>query len=155
MTDVVSKKVRSKMMAGIKGANTKPELIIRKELFARGYRYRLHYKKLPGRPDIVLPMYRAAIQVHGCFWHKHDCHLFKWPSSRRDFWHKKLNGNVVRDKKTIEDTLTQGWRVLIIWECVLKGKERHPLGKTINAIEEFLKGTEPYRELSSIIPDNV
>ena len=93
MADVVDRKTRSRMMSGIRGKNTRPELLIRKGLHARGFRFRLHDKRLPGKPDLVLPKYSAVIFVHGCFWHGHDCHLFKWPQSRREFWRKKITRN--------------------------------------------------------------
>lgn len=135
-------------MSGIRGTNTKPELAIRKELFARGYRYRLHDKKLPGKPDMVFPKYRAIILVHGCFWHRHGCHLFKWPSTRPEFWRNKINGNVERDKKQEKEILDQGWRILIIWECALKGKEKRTLDEVASISEEFLSGKETYREIT-------
>lgn len=121
MADVVDKKTRSRMMSGIRGKNTKPEVMIRKGLFARGLRYRLHGKGMPGRPDIVLPRHDCLIFVHGCFWHQHDCHLFKWPSTNKQFWRKKLGGNKSRDEKTEQKLLDEGWRVLTIWECSFRG----------------------------------
>ncbi|WP_092129826.1 very short patch repair endonuclease [Polaromonas sp. YR568] len=121
MTDVVSPQTRSAMMSGIKGKNTKPELIIRKALFAAGYRFRLHRKDLPGRPDIVLPKRRIAIFVHGCFWHLHqNCSLSKLPATRADFWKKKLEGNVYRDEQAIYALQKMGWRVLTVWECFIR-----------------------------------
>jgi DNA mismatch endonuclease (patch repair protein) len=124
MTDVVSPEVRSRMMTGIRSKNTRPELLIRKCLHGRGFRYRLHDKRLPGKPDIVLPRYRAVILIHGCFWHGHDCHLFKWPSSNEIFWREKITKNKTIDEQTEADLLISGWRVLTIWECALKGKNR-------------------------------
>lgn len=124
MPDVVSAQVRSRMMAGIRGKNTKPEILVRKALHQAGFRYRLHVKHLPGKPDIVLPKYRAVIFVHGCFWHGHDCHLFKWPRSREDFWRRKLSGNKAGDARHLIALRKAGWRVLVIWECALKGKTR-------------------------------
>ena len=101
MVDVVSKEKRSKMMSGIRYKDTKPEIIIRKALHAKGFRYSLHNNKLPGKPDIVLPKYNAIIFIHGCFWHQHNCHLFKWPSTRPEFWQNKISGNKERDKQNI------------------------------------------------------
>lgn len=124
MADVVTRKKRSEMMAGIRGKDTRPELFIRKRLHARGFRYRLHDKKIPGKPDMVFARYKAIIFVHGCFWHRHDCHLFKWPKTRQDFWTKKINGNLKRDKDNIVRLKDAGWRVLVVWECALKGKHR-------------------------------
>lgn len=115
LVDVVGKAKRSEMMAGISGKNTKPELKIRKALHGKGYRYRLHEKTLPGKPDIILKKYNAVIFVHGCFWHKHDCHLFKWPSTRPDFWEHKITGNTKRDKKVNKQLDELNWRRLTVW----------------------------------------
>lgn len=118
MADVVTPDKRSQMMAGIRSKNTTPELKVRKWLHARGYRYRLHKKDLPGTPDIVFTKRKLAIFVHGCFWHKHEnCHLVKIPSTRREWWQEKLERNAVRDKLSIEQLEKLGWKTLIIWEC--------------------------------------
>lgn len=111
-------------MAAIKGRHTKPELLIRKALHAAGLRYRLHAKHLPGKPDLVFPRHRAVIFVHGCFWHEHDCHLFKWPTTRTDFWREKIGRNVVNDERATRSLLESGWRVALVWECALKGRTR-------------------------------
>jgi DNA mismatch endonuclease (patch repair protein) len=124
MVDIVSKKTRSRMMSGIRGKDTKPELLIRSGLHKRGFRFRLHYGQLPGKPDLVFPKYRAIILINGCFWHGHDCHLFKWPSTRTEFWRNKITSNQVRDERNIAACRGQGWRTLVIWECALKGKVR-------------------------------
>jgi len=121
MADVVDAATRSRMMAGIKGSNTRPEIQTRKYLHARGYRFRLHRKDLPGRPDLVLPKYRAAVFVHGCFWHAHEgCRFFRIPSTRRAFWEDKLLGNRKRDERDVAELLARGWRVAVIWECGLR-----------------------------------
>ncbi|SOC89897.1 T/G mismatch-specific endonuclease [Ensifer adhaerens] len=112
------------MMSGIRGTNTRPELQVRKALHAAGFRYRLHERKLPGKPDLVLPKYRAVIFVHGCFWHGHGCHLFRMPSSNSVFWQEKIAGNVARDKVAVDRLRESGWRVATVWECALKGKTR-------------------------------
>ncbi len=143
MADIVSKKKRSEMMAGIRGKNTRPELLIRKGLHARGFRFRLHDKKLPGKPDLVLPKYRAVIFVNGCFWHKHDCHLFKWPKTRADFWRTKIEGNVANDLKAAHLLEQKGWRILTIWECALKGKTRLSPDKVIAQAAEWLRSEQP------------
>lgn len=122
MADIVDSKTRSRMMAGIKCKNTKPEILLRKALHARGYRFRLHNNKLPGKPDIVLPKYKTVIFVHGCFWHKHDCKYFKWPNTRPEFWREKINGNVARDKKHTEELKKLEWNVKVVWECEVKDK---------------------------------
>ena len=121
MTDVVDEKVRSTMMAGIRGKDTKPELIILRKLHRKGFRFRLHDKKLAGKPDIVLRKYQAVIFVHGCFWHKHECRLFKWPQSRPEFWRNKINGNFKNDQRVIKILEESGWRICIVWECAVKG----------------------------------
>ena len=117
MADVVSAAVRSRMMAGIKGKNTNPELLLRKGLHARGFRFRLHDSALPGKPDIVLPRYRAVIFAHGCFWHQHpDCKLASKPKSAMDYWGPKLARNVMRDGEAAAALQSAGWRVETIWE---------------------------------------
>ena len=105
MIDVVDAETRSRMMSGIRGKNTKPELLTRSLLHRAGYRFRIHDKNLPSKPDIVLKKYNAVILVHGCFWHRHLCHLFKWPKSRPEFWRKKLNGNYHRDQENIQSLI--------------------------------------------------
>ena len=121
MTDIVAPSIRSRMMANIKGKNTKPETVVRKALFAAGYRFRLHRKDLPGSPDVVLPGRRVAVFVHGCFWHMHaGCKNAKLPATRPEFWRDKLQGNVDRDARAVEALLLQGWRVLTIWECATR-----------------------------------
>lgn len=121
MTDIVDSKVRSRMMAGIKGKNTRPELIVRRFLHSNGFRYRLHDSKLPGRPDIVMPKYRLVIFVHGCFWHRHQgCRLTTNPDQNREKWHEKFMQNRERDQKQIKQLVNQGWRVIVIWECSLR-----------------------------------
>lgn len=124
MSDVHDTETRSRNMRAIQSKNTKPELLIRQWLHREGFRYRLHRRDLPGNPDIVLPKHGAVIFVHGCFWHGHDCHLFKVPQARRDFWLEKIGSNQNRDRVAIGGLLRQGWRVLTIWECALKGRLR-------------------------------
>ena len=104
-------------MAAIRGKDTKPELLIRRGLHAKGFRYRLQGRGLPGRPDLVLPKHHAVIFVHGCFWHRHDCPLFRWPQTRQEFWREKIDGNARRDANAIGLLLDTGWRVGIVWEC--------------------------------------
>lgn len=111
-------------MAGIGPKDTKPELIIRQGLHARGYRYRLHVRGLPGRPDLVFSGRRAVIFINGCFWHGHECSSFRWPGTRPEFWRGKIAGNVARDQATRTALLASGWRVLDVWECSLRGRER-------------------------------
>lgn len=120
MADNVSPAVRSRMMAGIKGKNTKPEIIVRKALHAAGFRFRLHDRKLPGRPDVVLAKYKSAVFVHGCFWHGHQCKAFRWPKSRKDFWQEKILRNKARDAVAIRKLRQLGWQSILIWECQIK-----------------------------------
>lgn len=121
--DVVSSVKRSEMMSGIKGRNTRPEVQVRSYLHARGLRFRLHRKDLPGSPDVVLSKYHVAVFVHGCFWHRHvDCKYTTSPSTRKEFWQGKFAGNIARDQRNVAALLESGWRVLIIWECGLREK---------------------------------
>lgn len=120
MADNHSKDVRSRNMSRIRSTDSKPEEIVRKFLFSQGFRYRKNDKKLPGKPDIVLPKYQTVIFVNGCFWHKHDCPRFVWPSSNQDYWRPKILGNVERDKKNADQLRSQGWNVIVVWECELK-----------------------------------
>lgn len=147
MVDIVSPEKRSAMMAGIKGKNTKPEIAIRKALFARGWRYRIHDRRLPGKPDLVFPKLKAVIFIEGCFWHGHDCHLFKMPSSRLEFWEPKIEGNRERDTRVREELGALGWRHLTVWECALKGKTRLPFQLLITTISTWLESTETTAEI--------
>ena len=147
MTDIVDKKTRSRMMSGIQGKDTKPELIIRRGLHRMGFRYRLHHSSLPGKPDMVFPKFGAVILVNGCFWHQHDCHMFKWPKTRREFWRKKITGNRARDIRNLEIYEKLGWKVLIVWECAVKGKARKPTSEVIQKTANWLQ----FESLSSEI----
>lgn len=120
MTDVVDAKTRSRMMSGIRGKNTRPELIVRKYLHAAGFRFRLHVKDLPGKPDIVLPRYKSVIFVHGCFWHQHKgCKLAVMPKTNNEFWIRKLASNIKRDNEVLIQLNQLGWNAQVIWECDL------------------------------------
>ncbi len=127
-------------MSGIRGKNTRPEALIRKQLHARGFRFRVHRRDLPGAPDIVLPKYRAVVLVNGCFWHGHDCRLFKWPKTRPEFWHQKLLGNICRDERNINRLIELGWRVCVVWECEIKGVGEAGLDRTIDELADWIKG---------------
>ncbi len=141
MVDVHNKTTRSKNMRAIKGTNTKPELEVRKALHAKGFRFRLHRKDLPGNPDITLPRYKVLIFVHGCFWHGHRCHLSKTPSTRTDFWLSKISDNMSRDLRTETLLLASEWRYAVIWECALKSKSRLPMAKLIGTLEDWIINT--------------
>ena len=127
------------MMSGIRNKNTRHEVLIRKILHHHGFRYKLHDKSFPGKPDLVLPKYKAVIFVNGCFWHVHDCHLFKWPSTRKEFWQEKLASNKERDEVNLEKYQHSGWKVLVIWECALKGKTRLRLRDVIYSTINWLR----------------
>lgn len=130
-------------MSGIRGKNTKPEMIIRRGLHALGFRFRLHEKKLPGKPDLVFPGRKAVILIHGCFWHGHDCHLFKWPSSRVEFWQAKIFRNREIDTAVVAALIASGWRVGTVWECALKGRTRLPLESVIGQCAVWLRSEDP------------
>jgi len=136
MVDNLSQNKRSKVMRSIKGKDTKPELIIRKALHQKGFRYVLHDKSLPGKPDIVLPKYRAIVQVNGCFWHGHDCHIFKLP--RQLHWREKIHRNRERDSENIDAYKCSGWRVLVVWECALQGKSKLPIQELKHSMTNWL-----------------
>jgi len=122
-------------MSHIRSTNSKPEEIVRKYLFAEGFRYRKNVKKLPGCPDIVLPKYKTVIFVNGCFWHKHDCPRFVWPSSNQDYWRPKILRNIERDNQSRKELETLGWKVITVWECELKKNVlNETLGKLIAAL---------------------
>jgi DNA mismatch endonuclease, patch repair protein len=121
MTDIVDQETRSRMMSSIGGKNTKPELLLRSYLHSKGMRFRLHRKDLPGKPDIVLPRYRSAIFVNGCYWHRHQgCHYASTPSTNSDFWEEKFRQTLHRDQRQQSELTSSGWRVLVVWECGLK-----------------------------------
>lgn len=123
MADNHTREVRSRNMSHIRSTNSKPEEKVRKYLFSMGFRYRKNDKRYFGKPDIVLPKYRTVIFINGCFWHKHDCPRFVWPSSNKEYWRLKISKNVERDKQVQSLLREQGWNVLVIWECQLKKKE--------------------------------
>lgn len=136
------------MMSGIQGKNTKPEIIIRSMLHKKGFRYRIHSQKLPGKPDIVLRRYQAVIFVHGCFWHGHNCYLFKWPKTRPEFWQKKIKGNVENDNSVIRKIETLGWRICIVWECSVKGAGKDLVGIS-EKIEKWLNSKSSFMEITN------
>lgn len=138
LADVHDQATRSRNMAAIRGAGTKPELLIRKALHARGIRYRLHARDLPGRPDLVFAKHRAVLFVNGCFWHGHQCALFVWPKTREDFWREKIGRNVARDAANLSALSAAGWRTATIRECALKGKHRLPPEVVIDRIVAWL-----------------
>ncbi len=140
MPDIVDRVTRSRMMAAIGSKNSVPEVALRQALHARGLRYRLHVRALPGTPDIVFPRFRAVCFVHGCFWHRHSgCRYATTPATRLQFWEAKFLANVERDKRNQEDILESGWRVAIVWECALRGQVR---AETAQHLDHWLHGSE-------------
>lgn len=137
-------------MAGIRSTNTNPEMLLRRGLHAIGWRYRLHHKGLPGRPDLVFPARKAAIFANGCFWHGHDCPLFKWPKTRQEFWRNKIEGNIERDHRVREQLRAMDWRVADVWECALKGPNRKPLEAVLRDCNSFLLGNLEYVTISCL-----
>ena len=154
MADIVDATTRSRMMSGIRGKNTRIEVMVRKALFARGFRYRLHNPKLPGKPDIVLPKYRAAVFIHGCFWHGHNCRYFKWPETRRSFWEAKISGTRQRDERQLTSLLSSGWRVAIIWECAVRDSGAN-LDDLTSRVASWLNSENIFMELPSAPRSNV
>lgn len=140
MADNHTKKQRSMNMSHIRSTNSKPEETVRKYLFSQGLRYRKNVRKLPGCPDIVLKKYRTVIFVNGCFWHHHDCGRFVWPSTNEEYWHKKIDRNVERDKEDQQALEELGWQVLVIWGCQLKRK--NALTNLQNLYEKIVKNPE-------------
>jgi len=147
LPDIVDPQTRSRMMAGIRGKDTKPEMTIRRRLHALGYRYRLHPKDVPGKPDLALPRYRAAIFVNGCFWHGHSCHLFRLPGTRTDFWTAKIEANRRRDRVVAADLVAAGWRQLVIWECALRGRGSIGLDRVIATAATWIESDEKHAEI--------
>lgn len=138
MADVHSTKVRSYNMSQIRGKGTKPEELVRKNLFAQGFRYRKNDSRLPGKPDIVVPKYRTVIFVNGCFWHKHEgCKYFVWPKNNAAFWREKILSNVERDQRNYERLQQMGWNIIVVWKCELK---KEVLSETINKIVQAITG---------------
>ncbi|WP_335339332.1 very short patch repair endonuclease [Bosea sp. PAMC 26642] len=137
------------MMAGIRARDTRPEMMIRRGLHRMGYRYRLHDQRLPGRPDLVFPSRRAIIFIHGCFWHGHDCKLFRWPGTRPQFWREKIGGNIARDAKVRLALMTAGWRVMDVWECTLLGRERRTTETVLADCTTFLDGDAAFASVGA------
>lgn len=150
--DIVDPETRSRMMSGIRNKNTKPEMMVRQGLHRMGFRFRLHPEYVPGKPDLVLPRYRAAVYVHGCFWHSHQCHLFRFPSTRSDFWRAKFARNIERDQEVRRALREEGWRRLVIWECALKGKWRLDFDVVLSRTGHWIRGSEQEAEIAGAPP---
>lgn len=152
MTDIVNQETRSRMMAGIRGKDTRPEMILRKALHARGLRYRLHAADVPGRPDLVFPKYSAVVFVHGCFWHRHEgCRYATTPTTRPDFWKRKFAANVRRDRNVRCRLLSNGWRVAVVWECALRKRDFVPAAS--ESVIAWLHSEEELLELGAVAID--
>lgn len=137
MADIKTKESRSYNMSRIGGKDTKPEEIVRKYLFSKGFRYRKNVRNLPGSPDLVLPKYRTVVFVNGCFWHGHEgCKYFVWPKSNAEFWRKKIEANISRDQRKEAQLKDMGWNVLVVWECELRPPKRQA---TLEGLENKLK----------------
>ncbi|WP_370298341.1 very short patch repair endonuclease [Pontibacterium sp.] len=149
MADVHDAKTRSKNMAAIKCRNTKPEVYLRKKLHALGFRYKLGDKALPGKPDLVLPKHHAVIFINGCFWHAHGCHMFKIPATRSEWWKHKLFRNKQRDHEQWEELRANGWRVLVVWECAIRGRQKIVESELIDQIAQWLRGENEFCEIIS------
>ena len=140
MADVLTPEQRRLNMSRIRGKDTKPELQVRRGLHAMGFRFRLHSRSLPGRPDLVFPGRHAAVFVHGCFWHGHYCPLCRLPSTRQEFWKRKIEGNRARDARVAQALSDSSWRVMTIWECSIRGRARRPLTEVLDRCGDFLNG---------------
>ena len=146
MIDIVDQQTRSRMMSGIRGKDTKPEMALRRALHAGGLRYRVHVKQIHGHPDLLFPRYRAVVFVHGCFWHHHrNCRYATTPATRRSFWQAKFAANVNRDRTVRKVLLSEGWRVAIVWECALR--EPGQAAETANAVYCWVKSDQIQLEL--------
>ncbi len=143
MVDITTPENRRRMMSGIRGKNTRPEMLVRRALFERGFRYRLHDRRLPGTPDLVFSRYRAAVFVHGCFWHGHECMYFRWPATRPEFWRKKITRNREIDRAARKLLLAAGWRVLTVWECSLRDRSDEQREAVYDALAEWIRGSLP------------
>lgn len=150
MSDKLTKALRSELMSKIRAKNTHPELLVRSALFRLGFRFRIHSKKLPGSPDIVLPKYKAVIFIHGCFWHGHNCKSGKLPATNKEFWEPKIAKNQARDRLVLKELKEQGWKILTIWECSLKGSRKKPFDVLMREITNWLKRENDNKNLQAI-----
>lgn len=152
VTDIVDQNTRSRMMSGIRSKHTRLERVVRSGLHRLGFRFRLHVRALPGTPDLVLPRYRAAVFVSGCFWHGHDCELFRWPGTRREFWRKKIGANRHRDARNLGSCRREGWRVLVVRECAMRGSAARPVETVVSEIAGWLRSESTWGEIAGGSP---
>lgn len=148
MVDRLTSEQRRLNMSRVRGRDTKPEFVVRRLLHRLGFRYRLHSGDLPGRPDIVLPKWKVVVFVNGCFWHGHGCRLFKWPTTREEFWRDKIGRNMERDAEVRRKLDELGWRVADVWECSVKGSGRLPPEELADRLIGFLRSTERYTNIT-------
>jgi DNA mismatch endonuclease (patch repair protein) len=146
--DVLTAEQRRLNMSRIRGRDTKPEMLLRRALWKRGFRYRLHDRSLPGTPDMVFPRYQAVVFVHGCFWHGHGCALFVVPSTNREFWLGKIGGNRERDTRALDALRAAGWRVFTVWECALRGPKRSCVDDVAGRVARWLRS----RRILAVMP---
>ena len=147
MPDVHDPAARSRNMRAIKSKNTRPEIRFRKALHREGFRYRLHSPSVPGRPDLVLRKYRAAIFVHGCFWHGHGCRNFVWPKTREEFWRSKISKSQQRDWRVKQEVLNEGWRHLVVWECSISRRDPKVLAHCVAKAARWIRGAKRSGEI--------
>ena len=145
--DIVDPATRSRMMSGIRGRDTKIELVVRKALHARGLRYRLHNRSLPGRPDIAFMGVKAAVLMNGCFWHGHDCSFFRLPASNTEFWREKIDANRRRDAKALDSLHALGWRTATVWECAIRNRPVEEFAHLLDCIESWVRAGTGHLEL--------
>jgi DNA mismatch endonuclease (patch repair protein) len=139
VTDVHDKATRSRNMAAIRSRGSKAEMTVRRGLHGVGLRFRLHCRNLPGTPDLVFPKHKAVVFVHGCFFHRHDCHFFKWPTANAEFWKRKIERNVKNDGAALAELRTDGWRVAVVWECALNGRHRLDRQEVIRSLATWIR----------------
>lgn len=146
--DTLTPEQRRAVMAKVRSANTKPELLVRRGLHRRGFRFRLHGGKLPGRPDLVLKRHGAVVFVHGCFWHGHACPLCRLPSTRADYWRAKIENNRRRDQANLDRLFAEGWRVAVVWECALRGRQAPGVERSLDRLADWLRSDFPYLDVA-------
>lgn len=151
MADVLNPAQRSYCMSQIRSKDTKPENLVRRGLFALGFRFRLHKRDLPGSPDLVFPKYDAVVFVHGCLWHGHECSLFRWPATNANFWRAKIEKNREADKANLARLRSDGWRVFTVWECALRGRGRRDPERLLQMIARWLRSPRNRGEVTSRI----
>ncbi len=147
MADIFNAQKRREIMASVSAKNTAPEMFLRKCLHQRGFRYRLHDKRLPGTPDLVFRRFNAVVFINGCFWHGHDCPLFRIPSSNREFWQKKFDTNRTRDAQNKQLLMDKNWRMLIVWECSMRGRGKLAVDELVSRVENWLQSENNYMEV--------